>query len=295
MKSSIKGIKFKGKKEPVGNITVYRSLPNPKIQAIGSVVFLDHISTLLKAKKPELPNGKFAHPHRGIATFSYIIEGGIHHLDSNGGEGVVFAGGIQWMKAGNGIIHDEFMPFEFQRSGGNMQGLQFWLNLPAKNKMENPNYMSVKSENVAEVSLPDNAGITRVLLGEYKNKKSEIPTYLKQNIFHVKLNPKKTISFSTHKDWEYGIYAINNELNIEENLTIKAKELVKLTNFKNSIQIQNKNNKLIDFIFISGELYTEPMVSYGPFIMNSSSGIQTAYNDFQLGKYGLIDYSKIKT
>jgi hypothetical protein len=72
-----------------------------------------------------MPDGSFEHPHRGIATFSYILEGGVHHLDSNGGEGIVYKGGIQWMKSGNGIVHDEFAPYELQEKGGRYHAFQF--------------------------------------------------------------------------------------------------------------------------------------------------------------------------
>ncbi len=293
----IKAIRYKGEKERVGDkVTVYRSLPNPKIQAIGSIVFLDHVpSTYMERKAVEFPTGRFAHPHRGIATFSYILEGAIHHIDSHGGEGIVHSGGLQWMKAGNGIIHDEFMPFEFQKTGGNMQGLQFWLNLPSKNKEESPDYIAVKADDVPEVELANNAGVARVLIGEYDTRKSDIPTYLGQNMYHIKLDAHKSIRFSTIANWEYGVYAISEGVHIENDISLQEKELAKLEDFGKTIEIQNKSDQQMEFIFIGGEVYPETMVSYGPFIMNSKRDIQIAYDDYQRGKYGKIDYSKVKS
>ena len=120
-----KGTIYKGKKDKfTEDINIYRSLPNRYTQAIGSMVLLDHVPEHpIKAKEAEMPDGSFAHPHKGIATFTYLLEGSVHHIDSAGGEGIVHAGGIQWMKAGNGIIHDEFIPYEFQKSGGTLNSL----------------------------------------------------------------------------------------------------------------------------------------------------------------------------
>lgn len=285
----------KGTKENLtSDIIIYRSIPNRYTQAIGSMVFLDHlVEQSYEAKTPEMPDGSFAHPHRGIATFSYLLEGGVHHIDSAGGEGAVYAGGIQWMKAGNGIIHDEFIPYDFQLTGGTLHALQFWLNLPAKNKAEQPEYIAVQSDDIPEIQLPNQKGKLRVLLGEYQSAKSNIPNYLEQFMYHIRLNAKETTELPVNEKWQYGGYLVKGSATINDTVKLNKIELAELSNLGKSLQIENTENSTLDIMVFGGEPYTEPMVAYGPFIMNTREEISQAYVDHQKGKYGQIDYSKV--
>lgn len=294
--SNIKATIYKGRREKLTtDITIFRSLPNARMQSVGSIVFLDHIiEKTYDPKTPEMPNGSFAHPHRGIATFSYLLEGGVHHLDSAGGEGKVYSGGIQWMNAGNGIIHDEFLPYDFQQTGGKFHGLQFWLNLPAKIKAKQPDYKAIQGRDVPEINLPDNKGKLRILLGDYQNKKSEIPNFSEQFMYHIQLNPNYSTTIPTNKNWEYGIYVINEAVKIDNTIEISEKEIAELTDFGSTITLKNESDKTIDVMVFGGKPYNEPMIAYGPFIMNSEQEIAMAYRDYQHKKYGEIDYSSVK-
>ncbi len=283
------------KQKLTADITIYRGIPNSKMQSIGSIVFLDFIAEKnINPKTPEMPDGNFAHPHRGIATFSYIIDGAIHHLDSAGGEGKVDAGGIQWMNAGNGIIHDEFFPYDFQKTGGKIFGLQFWINLPAINKAKSPNYMAIQGKDVPEIQLPDDSGKLRILLGDFEDEKSQIPNFTEQFMYHLILKPNKSIRLPANKNWEYGVHINKGKVNIDGTIDLKEKEVAELAHFGDTILYTNTTNQDADIMIFGGEPYTEPMVPYGPFIMNTEKEIETAYQDFQLGKYGHIDYSKVK-
>ncbi len=290
-----KGTIYKGKKDKfTDDINIYRSLPNRYTQAIGSMVLLDHVPEHpIKAKEAEMPDGSFAHPHKGIATFTYLLEGSVHHIDSAGGEGIVHAGGIQWMKAGNGIIHDEFLPYEFQKSGGTLNSLQFWLNLPAKIKAEEPEYIAVQTKSIPEITLPNHKGRLKVLLGEYGTHHSIIPNYLEQFMYHVQLNPKQIFELSINDGWQYGIYVIKGEATIDNTVVVNKMELAELFDLGTGAQIKNDENDTLDIIIFGGEPYTEPAVPYGPFIMNTREEIGKAYSEYQKGKYGYIDYAKV--
>lgn len=292
---NIKAIKYKGRSEKVGpSLKIVRSLPNPKFHSIGSIVFVDHLLRQEQMPKtPEMPDGGFAHPHRGIATFTYILEGGVHHLDSNGGEGKVYEGGIQWMKAGNGVIHDEFQPYDLQKNGSFIHGFQFWLNLPSANKNEAPSYLAIQGADVPEINLSNNAGKLRVLLGEYEDKKSTIPSYLDQFMGHLKINGGATVPIASNPEWEYGFYIINGKLKIDDTIELSTGEIAQIHNFADDLKLTNLGSEDIDVIILGGEEYTEDMVAYGPFVMNTKEEIQQAYNDFKSGKYGKIDYSKV--
>jgi len=294
--TSTKATIYKGRNEMVGpGLEIVRTLPNTSFTALGSVVFIDHlVEKTLPPQKAKMPDGGFAHPHRGIATFTYILDGGVHHLDSNGGEGKVYKGGIQWMKAGNGIVHDEFQPYDIQESGSKIHGLQIWLNLPSINKEEKPDYKAVQGKNVPEISLADNSGTMRVLLGEYGGKASTIPTYLDQLIGHIHLEPGKSIDLSANTNWQYGIYAIKGSVKVDNQIELKQYELAELTDFQNQIKLTNEGTEPIDIAVFAGESYSEPMVAYGPFVMNTEDEIKLAYSDSRKGKYGRIDYSKVQ-
>jgi redox-sensitive bicupin YhaK (pirin superfamily) len=294
--NTIKAIVHKAEKHKLtSEIDIVRSLPNSHSKAIGSVILLDHVvEKTYNPKTKEMPNGSFAHPHRGIATFTYLLDGGVHHLDSNGGEGKVYAGGIQWMNSGNGIIHDEFLPYDLQEKGGTFHALQFWLNLPAKNTAEKPDYMAIQANDVPEVILPNQVGLVRILLGKYQNKESIVPNFLEQFMYHITLNAEKSIELPTNQKWEYGIYVINGEVKIDDEIDVSRKEVAELSEFGERIKISNETNEALDIMVFAGERYTEPMVSHGPFIMNNQNEIAKAYSDYQSGKYGYIDYSKVK-
>ena len=126
----------------MGPFIVNRVMPQQHLTPVGSFVFLDYIDQNISPELLPKPDGRHAHPHRGIATLTYLMHGEVTHLDSRGHQGSVSSGGVQWMNAGNGIIHDEWAkPIDDK-----FIGLQFWLNLNASNKSQAPSYKAVQNE-----------------------------------------------------------------------------------------------------------------------------------------------------
>lgn len=283
--------KYGGVNSKVGELLVNRLLPNRYVDAVGPFVFLDHLyPTVHQPKTPSAPNGQFAHPHRGIATFSYVFSGGLEHFDSNGQHGIVEAGGAQWMNAGNGIIHDEHFSPDFQAHGGIMHSLQFWINLPALNKAEKPDYMAVQASDIPEVLLPNDAGIMRIVIGTCGDNKSPVTTYTEQFIYHIKLNPKSSFIYDTKAHLEYAAFVPADEVIINGENVSKS-EILAFDKNGGSITFTNNNITEIDLILFGGETYTEEIYAEGPFVMNSRLEIAHAYRDFFNGNYGTIDYS----
>ncbi|MBC7874907.1 MAG: pirin family protein, partial [Ferruginibacter sp.] len=166
-----------GHKHLISGMEISNLLPNEHTQAIGHFVFLDYNpARQYKPKKARVPDGSFAHPHRGIATFTYVTHGEFEHYDSRGHHEVVIEGGAQWMKAGNGIVHDEDFSQSFQQRGGVGGGLQFWINLPAAVKKEEPEYLALQAKDFHEIILPANAGFLKILIGTYEDKTSKVKT-----------------------------------------------------------------------------------------------------------------------
>ena len=278
-----------GQRADIGDITIYRMLPNRYADAVGPFVFLDHMGPLLPIK--EMKTGTGAHPHRGIATLTYILNGEGEHYDSAGNHAMVRSGGIQWMKAGNGIIHDETVNPDSQTSNPYIHGFQFWINLPAKIKAEAPGYLSVQASEVPKQMLSDNKGWLKVIVGEYETLKSKIPNYSKQFLYHIHLEAGKQFSLESGTGLEYAALLPEQDAVINDTEFQKG-DFIEFDREGGTIEINNNSDSAIDILLFGGEKYTEPIVAQGPFVMNTQQEIAQAYRDFHAGKYGEITYNK---
>ena len=197
----MKPISFQEPSQPdrVGPFTIARALPNAAVNAVGPFLLLDHLPgrDIAAGELPE-PDGSFAHPHRGIVTFTYVMEGALTHFDSLGNNSTVTAGGVQWMNAGNGIIHDEMLATSVRRDGGVLHAFQFWINLPVPNKNEPAQYMPVASQDLPVALLAGGRGEIKVLLGDYDGQSSPIPTYAGEFIWHIKIEPLATVDIALY-------------------------------------------------------------------------------------------------
>ncbi|MCF6297557.1 MAG: pirin family protein, partial [Flavobacteriaceae bacterium] len=235
--------------------------------------------------------GSFAHPHRGIATLSYIIKGTVEHYDSAGNHGIVHHGGMQWMKAGNGIVHDEIIHVKKNSAITEQLGMQFWINLPAKNKTDKPEYMVIQSADIPEIVLPKNKGKIKIIVGEFEKFKSKIPTDSKLFLYHLELNGGQSHSISIDKGDESAIALIRGKAVINGTEVAQSDFLV-FDKEGDAIEIANKSNEMIDIMIFGGEPYTETIAFGGPYVMNSQAEIAQANTDFYAGKYGKIEYQK---
>ncbi|MCH7407783.1 pirin family protein [Belliella sp. DSM 111904] len=278
---------IKGQRADIGSLTIYRMLSNNYRRSVGPFVFLDHIVPM---HAPSLMNsGTGAHPHRGIATLSYIIEGEDEHFDSAGNYAKVYSGGVQWMKAGNGIIHDETLNVDSRTGTNTTHAFQFWINLPAKNKAEKPAYLAIQSDEVPKMNLSENSGWIKVIAGAYENLVSSIPSYSEQFLYHIQVTPKRAFTITIDEKIEVAAF-LPNEKAIINNVKAKSGEFVSFDSRAGEITIENKEQRPSDILLFGGEPYAEPMVAEGPFVMNSRSEIIIAYQDFYAGKYGTINY-----
>jgi redox-sensitive bicupin YhaK (pirin superfamily) len=286
-------ISSRGHRADVGEIVVNRIIPNWYTQAIGPFVFLDHaIPRMHSTKEPRMEVGKGgAHPHRGIATLTYVLQGEVEHTDSKGGHAIVTTGGIQWMKAGNGIIHDESINVDPKTGDRLTHGLQFWINLPSKNKVEASQYMPVQANQVPIKRLDADAGWVKVLVGEYEGIISKIPVYSKQFLYHIHVNTGKRFSLNGEEGIEYAAFLPFGDAVIN-GAQYAREEFIEFDKKAGTIEITNNEDTPADIILFGGEPYTEPIVAEGPFVMNSQDEIAQAYTDFYSGKYGDINYSR---
>jgi len=275
-----------GQRADIGNITIYRMLANRYADKVGPFIFLDHIAP--KENQGLKNSGTGAHPHRGIATLTYVIDGEVEHFDSRGNHQKVHSGGIQWMKAGNGILHDETLNADSLSGGDRTHAFQFWINLPSKIKEQEPEYLAIQSNEVPLKQIWDDSGWLKVIAGNYEGLNSRIPNYSGQFLYHIRLEQGKEFTVSIDANVEVAAFlpSRNAILNDQE---FQAGEFIEFDRTKGDITIENKEDTATDILLFGGEEYTEPIAAEGPFVMNSPSGIAEAYRDFYAGKYGTIN------
>lgn len=275
----------KGNRADLGPLAIKRMLPNRYADKVGPFVFLDYVAPAIK--DTITTDGMGAHPHRGIATLTYILQGEVEHFDSAGYTAKIHSGGAQWMKSGNGIIHDENFNYDSQTNNKFIEGFQFWINLPAKNKAESPAHIAIQAEEIPKKELENKSGWIKVIVGKYHELSSKIPDYSEQFLYHLHLEAGRQFSITIQDKIEVAAFlpAHNAWLNDVE---FQAGEFVEFSKTAGEIEIRNTSEKAIDIILFGGEEYTEPMVAEGPFVMNSLAEIANAYKDFYAGKYGQI-------
>jgi len=280
-----------GRRADIGEYKINRILPNGYAEAVGPFVFLDHLMPARHSPNEprKVVDGTGAHPHRGIATLTYILNGEADHFDSAGHHAKVQSGGVQWMKAGSGIIHDEAVNVDPQASDLMTHALQFWINLPSKQKAEPSAYLPVQSDEMPLHILNDNAGWLKVIAGEYKNVVSKIPSYSKQFLYHIHLNEGKYFSIDTKAGWDYAAFLPLTNATINDT-EFKKGDFLLFDKSGDSIEITTSLQSASDIVLFGGEQYNEPIIAQGPFVMNTQKEIAEAYNDFHLGKYGKISY-----
>ena len=278
-----------GQRADIGDLIIYRMLANRYADAVGPFVFLDHIAPKLQTKVNK--EGTGAHPHRGIATLSYIINGEDEHFDSAGNYAMVHSGGVQWMNAGSGIIHDETLNHDSKTDSKLTHALQFWINLPSKIKAEQPAYIAIEGHEVPVKTLPEESGWIKVIAGSFEELSSVIPNYSEQFLYHVHLKPGAnfTIDFADKLEVAAFLPTLPALINDEK---FNGGDFIEFDRNAGSLELINDNHEACDYLLFGGEPYLEPIVAEGPFVMNADSEIAQAYRDFHNGAYGKIDYKK---
>ena len=229
--------------------------------------------------KDDYIGGFPAHPHRGIETVTYMLHGEFEHEDSTGSKGKMKAGDVQWMKTGSGIIHSE-MP---AMSGGKLQGFQLWINMPAKLKMSNPDYIYINSDEIQ--TYEDEEKRIKTIAGKFKNAEGVIKDHNVEPIyFDIELIKNKEFQFDLPEKHNSFIYLVNGEIEIggKKHSQLKDSTLILLTQGKR-LNIKSVTNS--KFLLISGKPINEQIARGGPFVMNTKSEILKAVNDYHNGTF----------
>lgn len=233
----------------------------------------------------ELSRGVGVHPHRGIETITFAYKGGVEHHDSKGNHGIIGKGDIQWMTAGGGVLHKEYHEKNFDKNGGAFEMVQLWINLPKAHKMTPAKYQSIPHHTKPAHKLPHNMGTVHVIAGEYEDIKGIASTFSPIHMYDMHLEANADFTFNLPAKYNSGILVVDG--NITVNGT-KAPEnyYVQLKNEGGDIHI--KAGAKATLLVLSGEPLNEPVVGYGPFVMNTQEEIHQAIEDYNQGKFGFL-------
>jgi redox-sensitive bicupin YhaK (pirin superfamily) len=266
---------------------VYHMIPGAGItqQRISPFLLLDFNAEFDFGPSDHL-RGVDVHPHKGFETVTIAYKGSIAHHDSTGNSGLINPGDVQWMTAGAGILHKEYHEREFSKKGGPFEMIQLWVNLPAKVKSTQAHYQAITANQMGKADLPDHAGLVNVIAGKFNETKGPASTYSPVNLFDIKLKKNSEVSFAIPATHNTAMLVINGNGEVNEE---KAPEHSLILFANDGENITAKAGKKAVLLFLSGEPINEPIVSYGPFVMNTQEEIYQAIEDFQASKFGVLE------
>jgi quercetin 2,3-dioxygenase len=251
-----------------------------------SPFFLMDYNAKVEFPPTDKPRGVGVHPHRGFETVTIAYHGKVAHHDSTGNSGVIGEGDVQWMTAASGILHKEYHEKEFSKKGGAFQMVQLWVNLPAKYKMTAPKYQALAAAQMGNYELPDSGGHVDIIAGEFKGVKGTASTFSPIHAYNLYLNKNGKIDFALPENYNTGLLVVEGEVIVNEQ-KVKADHFVLFKNLGTDISLEASSDAKV--LVLSGEPINEPIVAYGPFLMNTKEEIVQAYDDVNSGKFGYLE------
>ena len=257
-------------------VKLKRSMGIPELDFIDPFLMLDEFGS---ENKEDYIAGFPSHPHRGIETVTYMLNGEFRHEDSSGNKGNLGPGGVQWMTAAGGIIHSE-MPIMKE---GKLHGFQLWVNMPAKHKMNKPSYQNIEPKEIPEFK--DQEKKIKIIAGKYQDKIGPIKGISVDPIYiDVELEKDKIFNFIIPSLHNAFVYLVNGEIKIgnKKHEQLKNSNLICLQNGDDLSVFANKKSK---FLVIAGKPIGEPIARGGPFVMNTKEEILKAVQDYHSGNF----------
>jgi hypothetical protein len=277
---------------------VRRAFAGVDLQLLDPFVHMDQMGEVEYA--PGEPKGTAWHPHRGFETVTYMIDGEIAHSDSNGGGGLITNGDTQWMTAGAGILHIERPPDRLVASGGLFHGFQLWVNLPSTLKLAQPRYQDIRSSRVALLSSPDGGALLRVIAGEIAGHDGPGSTHTPITLVHATLSPGASLTVPWRRDFNALAYVLGGRGAVggrggPANRMPRPIVSGQLAVFGAGDTVtvsadarQDAASAALDVLLLGGRPIREPVVAYGPFVMNTRAELIQAFDDYQAGRLGTI-------
>jgi len=267
----------------MGSFQVKQPLPTQKVPQISPFLLLHHFGPI-KVEPGYDPIDLGPHPHRGFEPVTFLYQGGIRHKDSLENEGILEAGDIQWMTAGRGIIHSERASDFFMENGGTIEGIQLWVNLPAKDKMTQPKYQEIRKNDIPVIT--ENKVTHRLVSGQWNGQKGIVNTFSPMIIIQTSILSGGKTQIPIPENFNACIYILSGEITLNDNFDYPAGKMIYFTNKGDGIGIEGLADT--EILVLCGEPIEEPLAQYGPFVMNSQTEIMEAMRDYQQGKMGIL-------
>ncbi len=263
---------------------------NPLGERISPFLMLDYAGpTNYGPRDPsrDEPRGVGEHPHRGFETVTVVYQGRVAHRDSAGNSGVIGPGDVQWMTAASGVVHEEFHDPEFMKSGGTLQMVQLWVNLPARSKMSKPKYQGIVASDIPSVQLAHGAGVGRVIAGEPAGARGPASTFTPMNLWDVRLTKGGELDAALPSGHNAAVFVLEGSVTVNGSKPVGDAELALLDRDGERVDIRASADSTL--LVMSGVPLGEAVVQHGPFVMNTGAEIYQAIKDFQTGRMGRLD------
>ena len=265
---------------PVRTLFSYQSMT----EELSPFLMLDYASS--RPFPPSAtPKGVGPHPHRGFETVTIVFEGEIAHKDSAGNSGTIGPGDVQWMTAGAGILHEEMHSAQFTQQGGMLSMAQLWVNLPAKQKMTPPGYQAIENQTIPMIHLEHDQGTARLIAGSHAGLTGPAKTHTAMQVWDLRIKKGAVISLPAPNHWNAALALLHGQIETDKGVAGEA-SLIVFSRAGTGIDISASQDT--HALFLSGEPIAEPVVGYGPFVMNTKAEIAKAIEDFNGGQFGRL-------
>jgi hypothetical protein len=287
MSRSIAGVVTAHRQLEGGGFPVRRPFPTAGLELVDPFLLLDEMGPV--TWKPGEAIGAPDHPHRGFETVTYVLEGRVHHEDSEGHEGVIGPGDVQWMTAGAGLVHSEMPDREMLREGGPMHGFQLWVNLPRAHKMMTPRYQEVPRERIPTKTSDDGLVTVRVIAGTSMGKEAVIDTQIPITYLHFTVRPGGAIVQELPRALSAFVYVFEGAGEVGAQ-AVSDGQMAILRHDRDDVRlaVPEDAKRPMEALLIAGEPLREPVARYGPFVMNTRDEIVQALEDYRAGRMGKI-------
>jgi quercetin 2,3-dioxygenase len=270
----------------MAGIPVRQAFPTQNVEQIDPFLLLHHVRMRFPEGGVPHRSGVDPHPHRGFSPVTFVYKGGVHHRDSRGNDSVVYAGGTQWTKAGMGLIHSERPPHDIEERGAEQEFVQVWVNLPRANKMDQPAYFPLQAQDTPVIEAGNGDVSIQVVAGEFEGTKGPIRPASPMLALRLELKAGATYSFPLPENYNAFLYLLDGLLIVDGYGLVEGLHLVLFKQDGEGCTLTAREDTRA--LLLAGEPLHEPVVSHGPFVMNTQTEIMQAMRDYQLGKMGIL-------
>jgi quercetin 2,3-dioxygenase len=232
------------------------------------------------------PRGVGQHPHRGFETVTIVYQGELEHRDSTGSGGLIGPGDVQWMTAASGILHEEYHSAAFTQKGGTLEMVQLWVNLPADDKRASPGYQTLLNQDIPLIPLAGGAGSLRLIARQFAGQQGPARTFTPMDVWDLRLNADKPLRLPLVEGRNSALIVLRGSVRVNGDQRVGEAQMVLLDRAGDELLLEADSQAIV--LLLSGEPIDEPVVGYGPFVMNSEAEIAQAVNDLRNGTFGQL-------